>query len=400
MNLTPALLRAAVGCTADLADIYADHLSYACAMHDITGPVRMAAFLAQIGHESVSLKHASEIWGPTDEQKRYEGRKDLGNTHLGDGYFFRGRGLIQCTGRDNYTKMGERLGLDLIGSPELLEQPRWAALSAAVWWSTHGCNQLADAGDFVALTKRINGGTNGLEDRQRRWEKAKQALASYTTPAMPDERDNPVWTTPRPDQEPYVGSMPDVRDNPVWAAPQPEKPKMAFPLALVAGLLPMVADLIPSIAKIFKPGSPVAERNVAAASAVLDTVVKATGAINAQDAIEKMKADPVVLAAATSEVNGLIELMEAGGGGIDGARKHDATVRAAGDMWHSPSFWMACGLLALVFWMMGNVMGLYGAPMDEKVRSAILNGAQGMILGGIVGYFFGQTTSRNRAPAS
>lgn len=199
---------------------------------------------------------------------------------------------------------------------------------------------------------------------------------------------------PRPDAEPYTS------EPPAPPAPQPEKPKMAFPLALVAGLLPMVADLIPSVAKIFKPGSPVAERNVAAASAVLDTVVKATGAINAQDAIEKMKADPVVLAAATSEVNGLIELMEAGGGGIDGARKHDATVRAAGDMWHSPSFWMACGLLALVFWMMGNVMGLYGAPMDEKVRSAILNGAQGMILGGIVGYFFGQTTSRNRAPAS
>lgn len=420
MNLTPALLRAAVGCTADLADIYAEHLSYACAMHDITGPVRMAAFLAQIGHESVSLKHTAEVWGPTPEQKRYEGRKDLGNTHLGDGYFYRGRGLIQCTGRDNYTKMGERLGLDLLGSPELLEQPRWAALSAATWWDNHGCNQLADNGDFVALTKRINGGTNGLEDRQRRWEKAKQVLAvepvKEPTPALSDApaQEPPVKAPPRPDAEPYVGGMPDELDNPVWTAPQPdwpaavptytapqpEKPKMAFPLALVAGLLPMVADLIPSVAKIFKPGSPVAERNVAAASAVLDTVVKATGAINAQDAIEKMKADPVVLAAATSEVNGLIELMEAGGGGIDGARKHDATVRAAGDMWHSPSFWMACGLLALVFWMMGNVMGLYGAPMDEKVRSAILNGAQGMILGGIVGYFFGQTTSRNRAPAS
>lgn len=401
MNLTPALLRAAVGCTADLADIYAEHLTYACAMHDITGPVRMAAFLAQVGHESGSFKHTAEIWGPTDAQKTYEGRKSLGNTQIGDGYFFRGRGLIQVTGRANMTQMAEWLGLDLLTTPELLEQPRWAALSAATWWARNGCNQLADAGDFVALTKRINGGVNGLEDRQRRWEKAKQALAVVSpqdragaVPAAGAGASRPAPAAPRPDQEPYTS------EPPAQPAPQPEKPKMAFPLALVAGLLPMVADLIPSIAKIFKPGSPVAERNVAAASAVLDTVVKATGAINAQDAIEKMKADPVVLAAATSEVNGLIELMEAGGGGIDGARKYDATVRAAGDMWHSPSFWVACGLLALVFWMMGNVMGLYGAPMDEKVRSAILNGAQGMILGGIVGYFFGQTTSRNRTSAS
>jgi lysozyme len=192
------------------------------------------------------------------------------------------------------------------------------------------------------------------------------------------------YTAPRPDQEPYT---------------QPEPKKMAFPLALVAGLLPSVIELIPPLTRIFKPGSAVAERNVAAASAVLDTVVKATKAVNAQDAIERMKADPSALAEATKAVTGWVEMVEAGGGGIEGARKQDAAVRAAGNMLHSPSFWMACGLLLLVFWMMGNVMGLYGAPMDEKVRSAILNGAQGMILGGIVGYFFGQTTSRNRTPA-
>ncbi|MBP6675008.1 MAG: hypothetical protein KA185_07015 [Vitreoscilla sp.] len=416
MNLTPALLRAAVGCTADLADIYADHLADACAMHDITTPVRLAAFLAQIGHESVSLKHASEIWGPTDEQKRYEGRKDLGNTRIGDGYFFRGRGLIQCTGRDNYTKMGERLGLDLIGSPELLEQPRWAALSAAVWWTTHGCNQLADSGDFEALTRRINGGTNGLEDRLKRWEKAKTVIgqAAPTPPEPVQKPGEPVHVPPRPDQEPYVGSMPDERDNPVWTAPQPdwpaavptytapqpEKPKMAFPLALVAGLLPMVADLIPSVAKIFKPGSPVAERNVAAASAVLDTVVKATGAINAQDAIEKMKADPVVLAAATSEVNGLIELMEAGGGGIEGARKNDAAVRASGDMMHSPSFWITLFLLPLVYMVVGSVVGLWGGEWPSDVRAAIATAVVSLIVGGAAGYYWGQTTGRNRAPAS
>jgi len=384
--ITPALLRAAVGCTADLADIYADHLSYACAMHDITSPARLAAFLAQVGHESGSFKHTSEIWGPTDAQKTYEGRKSLGNTQIGDGYFFRGRGLIQCTGRANMAQMAEWLGLDLLSSPEQLEQPRWAALSAATWWARHGCNQLADSGDFEALTRRINGGLNGIEDRRKRWERAKSAIGQTvdTSPQPVEKPAEPVHVPPRPDQEPYT---------------QPEPKKMAFPLALVAGLLPSVVELIPSLSKIFKPGSAVAERNVAAASVVLDTVVKATNAVNAQDAIERMKADPAALAAAASEVNAWVEMVEAGGGGLDGARKADAAARAAGDMLHSPSFWMALGLLALVFWMMGNVMGLYGAPMDENVRSAIINGAQGVILGGIVGYFFGQTTSRNRTPA-
>lgn len=99
--ITPALLRAAVGCTADLADIYADHLADACALNDITTPARLAAFLAQVGHESGSLKHTAELWGPTEAQKTYEGRKSLGNTQIGDGYYYRGRGLIQCTGRSN-----------------------------------------------------------------------------------------------------------------------------------------------------------------------------------------------------------------------------------------------------------------------------------------------------------
>lgn len=402
MRLTPALLRAAVGCTAELADIYADHLADACEMHDIRGPVRMAAFLAQIGHESVSLKHTSEVWGPTERQKRYEGRKDLGNVKIGDGYFFRGRGLIQVTGRANMAQMAEWLGLDLLTTPELLEQPRWAALSAATWWARHGCNQLADAGDFVALTRKINGGTNGLEDRQRRWEKAKQALASYTTPAMPDERDNPVWTTPRPDQEPYEAPQPDwPAAAPTYTRPQPEKPKMAFPLPLIAGLLPIVADLIPSLTKIFKPGSAVAERNVAAASAVLDTVVQATKTANAQAAIEKMQADPAALADATRAVDAWVEMVESGGGGIEGARKQDAAVRASGDLLHSPSFWIAILILPLVYLLVLSLIGLVGtATWSDDVRAGLAGSLISAVIGGLVGYYYGQTTTRNRAPAS
>jgi uncharacterized membrane protein len=178
---------------------------------------------------------------------------------------------------------------------------------------------------------------------------------------------------------------------------------MAFPLALVAGLLPMVADLIPSLTKIFKPGSAVAERNVAAASVVLDTVVKATGAINAQDAIEKMKSDPAALAAATTEVNTWVEIVEAGGGGIAGARKADAAmVHGDGPWWiflRSPSFWMLVLSLPLVYIVVGSIAGLWGhADWSSDVRASLATAVVSLIVGGAAGYFWGQTTSRNRTP--
>lgn len=148
------------------------------AMHEFTidSPGRRAAFLAQIGHESGGLKYTRELWGPTPAQVRYEGRADLGNTQPGDGAKYRGRGFIQITGRANYAAAAKALHLDLVNHPEILEEPDMCALSAAWWWSTHGCNELADAGDFIALTKRINGGSNGLADRQARWAAAKRAF--------------------------------------------------------------------------------------------------------------------------------------------------------------------------------------------------------------------------------
>jgi putative chitinase len=142
----------------------------------IDTPAREAAWLAQIGHESGGFRFVREIWGPTEAQARYEGRKDLGNTEPGDGSRFRGRGLIQITGRANYTAAGRALGADLIRHPELLESPALAARSAGWFWSTHGCNVFADNGDFVSLTRRINGGLNGLADREKRWKTAQAAL--------------------------------------------------------------------------------------------------------------------------------------------------------------------------------------------------------------------------------
>lgn len=100
----------------------------------------------------------------------YSARMGNGPIESGDGWKFRGRGLKQLTGKANYTKCGEGLGMDLISKPDLLLQPQYDALSAAWFWVENKCGPLADAGDFVGLTKRINGGTIGLQDRQKRYE--------------------------------------------------------------------------------------------------------------------------------------------------------------------------------------------------------------------------------------
>lgn len=161
-------------------------LNKAMDMFDIDTPLRSAAFLAQVGHESGRLQYVREIWNPKQvpAQATYEGRADLGNTEPGDGFVFRGRGLIQITGRKNYRVCGEALNLPLELHPELLEQPMNAAMSAAWYWSTHGCNKFADAGDFDGVSDIINrghktvkiGDTNGYGDRLSIYTRAKFVL--------------------------------------------------------------------------------------------------------------------------------------------------------------------------------------------------------------------------------
>lgn len=158
------------------AALWAAPLSGACDYYDIKTPLQVAAFLAQIGHESGRLRYVREIWGPTSWQKNYEGRLDLGNVQPGDGSKFRGRGLIQITGRNNYAAAGYALGLDLSDKPELLEVPDHAAMSAAWFWDDHHLNELADVGDMRHITRMINGGYNGLEERLALYEKALEVL--------------------------------------------------------------------------------------------------------------------------------------------------------------------------------------------------------------------------------
>lgn len=159
------------------AGVFVPVLNTAMAKYGIVTRLRMAAFIAQVGHESGQLRYVREIWGPTAQQLTYEGRADLGNIVKGDGSKFRGRGLIQITGRANYVACGEALGLDLISKPELLEQPQHAAMSAAWFWSTRGLNTLADQKDFAKITRRINGGLTGRDDRQALYDKALKVLA-------------------------------------------------------------------------------------------------------------------------------------------------------------------------------------------------------------------------------
>lgn len=158
------------------AEFFAKPLSDAMFEADITTLYRKAAFLAQLAHESGELRYMKEL----ADGKGYEGRKDLGNTEPGDGPRFKGRGPIQITGRANYFNCSLALYGDarLLATPEILEQPADGCRAAAWFWRTHGLNELADAQDFRAITKRINGGYNGLEDRFKYYERALKVLGS------------------------------------------------------------------------------------------------------------------------------------------------------------------------------------------------------------------------------
>jgi putative chitinase len=134
--------------------------------YNIDTELREAHFWAQAAHETGGFRYMFEIWGPTDVQKRYEGRKDLGNTKEGDGFKYRGRGIFQLTGRANYKSMSEKLGIDLLEHPDKAAEPENALRIACEYWKSRKLNALADADDVVAITKKINGGTNGIQDRK------------------------------------------------------------------------------------------------------------------------------------------------------------------------------------------------------------------------------------------
>lgn len=170
------------------ASKFMQYINQTCDEFDITTSIRQLCFLAQVGHESGSLFFTEELASGA----AYEGRKNLGNIIKGDGIRFKGRGLIQITGRSNYKAVGTALGIDLIKNPTLLggknvnkcspEQLRNAARSAGWYWNNRKLNALADTiniakpidtgtnlANFILITRKINGGTNGLHDRLNRF---------------------------------------------------------------------------------------------------------------------------------------------------------------------------------------------------------------------------------------
>jgi putative chitinase len=139
----------------------------------IDRPLRRAHFLAQLDHESGSLHYAEEI----ADGSTYESRRDLGNTQSGDGVKFKGRGLIQLTGRINYRAYGEHVRKDLTQEPSLVASDPALCVDVAGWyWDERGINQLADYDNIKKVTRKVNGGLNGLNDRKDFLERAKEVL--------------------------------------------------------------------------------------------------------------------------------------------------------------------------------------------------------------------------------
>jgi len=202
----------AAGVSKELAERWLPHVQAAFERFNINTERQVAAWIAQCAHESAGFKMLTEnlnysadtmavVWpsrfavlGPDKKPVKVKGKNQPnkfalalhrqpemiantvyanrmanGNIESGEGWKYRGRGLKQLTGKDNYTRCGQGLGMDLVGNPDLLLTPEGASMSAAWFWSTNKCGPIADSGDFVALTKKINGGTIGLEDRQKRY---------------------------------------------------------------------------------------------------------------------------------------------------------------------------------------------------------------------------------------
>ena len=182
--MTPVQLSKATGARIDRATEWLPVIEQAMREFGIDTQQRQAMFLAQIGHESGGMHYTVEIWGNTAAQISYEGRKGLGNTQTGDGFKYRGRGLIQITGRSNYTQVATALGIDCVNEPDLLAEPVNAARSAAWWWKSRDLNRFADADDCKGCTKVINGGYNGLDQRLALYEAAKSVLPDIEIPSV------------------------------------------------------------------------------------------------------------------------------------------------------------------------------------------------------------------------
>lgn len=201
------------------------YLNIHMSKYEVNTHLRVCHFLAQAAHESASFRTLEEYASGA----AYEGREDLGNVRKGDGVRFKGRGIFQLTGRSNYRNIGKLIGMDLENNPELAESPEVSVLTALEYWKSRNLNPLADRDDVSAITKKINGGFNGFEDRKKYLARAKQVIPKdfsfpaivVPTPAptmpvidnsnLPPPPVNPIVpaivVAKRGDNSPYVGDL-------------------------------------------------------------------------------------------------------------------------------------------------------------------------------------------------
>jgi putative chitinase len=194
----------------------ADNLNDQLAKYNINTYLRVCHFLAQAAHESASFRTLEEY----ATGAAYEGRKDLGNTQPGDGRRYKGRGIFQLTGRANYRTYGQKLGYDLENNPELAKDPLVSIKTACEYWNSRGLSAFADNDDVMTVTKRINGGFNGINDRKQYLVKAKAIIpkdlklstyeSSELPPAPVDLLIPPIVVAKRGDKSSYVKDLQDM----------------------------------------------------------------------------------------------------------------------------------------------------------------------------------------------
>lgn len=205
----------------------------------INTPARVAEFLAQACLETDYFKTLKE-YGGAAYFKRYEGRKDLGNTQPGDGVRYPGRGIFQCTGRDNYARYGKRLGLDLLKEPALAERPDISVRIAVMYWNDKGLNECADRGDTKAISRAINRGNpkakspaNHEADRIKIAKLAREIIKPAPKPAQPAPAPELPKATPLPVSPPAATPAPAFRNDGKYETPPGFWSRLAEAIALI-----------------------------------------------------------------------------------------------------------------------------------------------------------------------
>jgi len=195
-----------------------DYLNKYLPKYEVSTYLRVCHFLAQAAHEAASFRTLREYASGA----AYEGRKDLGNVKPGDGVRYKGRGIFQLTGRANYRDIGNKIGMDLENNPELAESPEVSVLTALEYWKSRNLNVLADRDDVEGITRKINGGLNGFEDRKKYLSRCKQIIPkdiSFVAPPPPpiDPLIPPIVVAKRGDNSPYIADLQQMLIKKGWA---------------------------------------------------------------------------------------------------------------------------------------------------------------------------------------